>query len=407
MIRALTNARILEDGGLAEAKLVEDRAVLIEDGRIKAVVGAREVPADARRTDLEGALLLPGFFDTQVNGGAGLLFNDAPTVETIAAIGAAHRKFGTTAFLPTLISDDLEVVREAIAAVDAAIAQGVPGVWGIHIEGPFLNVRRKGVHDASKFLTLDESSLGLLSSLKRGRTLVTLAPEKTRPGIVRALADAGVVVSAGHANASYAATKAALEHGLTGFTHLFNAMSPLTSREPGVVGAALENQSAWCGLIVDGRHVDPVVLRIALKCRPLDRFMLVTDAMPSVGMKGSKTFMLQGRMITVEDGVCVDAHGTLAGSDLDMASAVRNACAMLDLDLASAARMAGASPARFMGLEREFGRIAPGLRADLVAADDDLKVIETWIGGEASGDLDAHAPEPAAAFGGAARGPAE
>ena len=279
-------------------------------------------------------------------------------------------------------------MREAIAAVDAAIAQGVPGVWGIHIEGPFLNVRRKGVHDASKFLTLEEGSLGLLSSLKRGRTLVTLAPEKTRPEIVRALVEAGVTVAAGHTNASYAATKAALEHGLSSFTHLFNAMSPLTSREPGVVGAALENQTAWCGLIVDGRHVDPAVLRIALKCRPLDRFMLVTDAMPSVGMSGAKTFMLQGRMITVDDGVCVDAHGTLAGSDLDMASAVRNARAMLDLDLASAVRMASAHPARFLGLDRELGRIAPGLRADLVAADDTLKVLETWIGGEPSGQIE-------------------
>ncbi len=403
MIRALVNARILEDGGF-----VEGRAVVIENGRITGVVAAREIPADARRTGLEGALLLPGFFDTQVNGGAGLLFNDSPSVETIAAIGAAHRRFGTTSFLPTLISDDLEVVREAIAAVEAAIAQGVPGVRGIHIEGPFLNVRRKGVHDASKFLTLDEGSLGLLASLKRGRTLVTLAPEKTRPDIVRMLRDAGVTVAAGHTNASYAATRAALDHGLSGFTHLFNAMSPLTSREPGVVGAALENQTAWCGLIVDGRHVDPVVLKIALKCRPLDRFILVSDAMPSVGMSGSKTFMLQGRMITVEDGVCVDAHGTLAGSDLDMASAVRNARGMLNLDLASAVRMASAHPAAFLGLDHDLGRIAPGLRADLVVTDDDLKVIGTWIAGEPSGLGETHdTPTRAPAFGGAARGPAE
>jgi N-acetylglucosamine-6-phosphate deacetylase len=404
MIRALTNARVLLDKGLTEG-----RAVVIDNGRIAAIVSEREIPADARRVDLDGALLLPGFFDTQVNGGAGLLFNDAPSVETIAAIGAAHRRFGATAFLPTLISDDLNVVRAAIAAVDAAIAEGVPGVHGIHIEGPFLNPRRKGVHDASKFLTLDESAIGLLSSLKEGRTLVTLAPEKTRPEIVRALRDAGVTVSAGHTNASYGATKAALASGLTGFTHLFNAMSPLTSREPGVVGAALEDQNAWCGLIVDGRHVDPVVLKIALKCRPLERFMLVTDAMPSVGMSGGKTFMLQGRMITVEDGVCVDAHGTLAGSDLDMASAVRNAVAMLGITLPQAVRMASAHPAAFLGLDSEFGRIAPGLRADLVAATDAVEVIETWIGGEPTGQ-GGFSDEPAArepAFGGAARRPAE
>ncbi len=389
MIRALTNARVLTDAGLTTG-----RAVLIEHGRILAMPHDRDIPADARRVDLDGALLLPGFFDTQVNGGAGLLFNDAPTVDTIRTIGAAHRKFGTTGFLPTLISDDLEVVRRAIAAVDQAIDEGVPGVRGIHIEGPFLNARRKGVHDASKFLTLDESSLGLLTSLKRGKTLVTIAPEKTRPEIIHALRDAGVTIAAGHTNASYQCTKAALQNGLTGFTHLFNAMSPLTSREPGAVGAALEDQTAWAGVIVDGRHVDPVVLKIALKCRPLDRFMLVTDAMPSVGMSGSKTFMLQGRMITVEDGVCVDAHGTLAGSDLDMAGAVRNAVSLLGLTLADAAGMASASPAAFMGLSDEIGRIAPGMSADVVAVTDDIQVIETWIAGEPSGDTATEALTP-------------
>ncbi|WP_369059253.1 N-acetylglucosamine-6-phosphate deacetylase [Caulobacter sp. 73W] len=370
---ALVNGRVL----LGDA-VVEGVAVVVEGGRIAAVLPAAEARADETR-DLGGALLLPGFIDTQVNGGGGVLFNDAPTVETIAAIGAAHRAYGTTGFLPTLISDDLSVIAEAIAATDAAIEQGVPGVLGIHIEGPFLNAERKGIHDASKFRVLDDAAFALLTSLKRGRTLVTLAPEKTTPEAIRRLADAGVIVAAGHTNADYDTAAKALRSGATGVTHLFNAMSPLTSRAPGVVGAALESD-AWCGIIIDGAHIHPATLRIALASRPLDRFMLVSDAMPTVG--GPKTFNLQGREITVANGVCVGPDGTLAGSDLDMAGAVRNAMSMTGLTLAQAANMAARSPAAFLGIEKEAGSIAPGLRADLVVADDQLNVIETWISGE-------------------------
>ncbi|MET0338098.1 MAG: N-acetylglucosamine-6-phosphate deacetylase, partial [Caulobacter sp.] len=328
---ALVNGRVL----LGDA-LVEGVAVVVEGDRIAAVLPAAEAKADETR-DLNGALLLPGFIDTQVNGGGGVLFNDAPTVETIAAIGAAHRAYGTTGFLPTLISDDLSVIAEAIAAVDAAIDQGVPGVLGIHIEGPFLNAERKGIHDASKFRVLDDAAFTLLTSLKRGRALVTLAPEKTTPEAIRRLADAGVIVAAGHTNADYDTAAQAFRSGATGVTHLFNAMSPLTSRAPGVVGAALESD-AWCGIIIDGAHIHPATLRIALASRSLDRFMLVSDAMPTVG--GPKTFNLQGRQITVKNGVCVGPDGTLAGSDLDMAGAVRNAMAMTGLTLPQAANMA-------------------------------------------------------------------
>jgi N-acetylglucosamine-6-phosphate deacetylase len=378
MQAVLVNGRVLTPAGL-----VDGRCVVIEDGIIVAILPADQAPAGAKIRDLEGGLLVPGFIDTQVNGGGGVLFNDAPTAETIAAIGAAHRPFGTTGFLPTLISDDLSVVDQAMRATEAAIAAGVPGVLGVHIEGPFLNVKRKGIHDPAKFRVIDEAALALLSSLKVGKTLVTLAPETTTPDIIRRLTQAGVIVAAGHTNAAYGTMRKALAAGLTGFTHLFNAMSPLTSREPGVVGAALESQTAWCGLIVDGRHVDPAVLRIALRTRPLDRFMLVTDAMPTVGMI-DKSFDLQGRQIHVVDGVCVDAHGTLAGSDLDMIGAVRNAISMLGLSLDDAVAMASASPAAFLGLTHQRGHIAVGQAADLVLLDDTLQVRETWINGAPS-----------------------
>jgi N-acetylglucosamine-6-phosphate deacetylase len=375
MLAALVNGRVLTEAGVVDGK-----AVLVENGVVAGIVDARAVPAGARVRDLAGGLLVPGFIDTQVNGGGGVLFNDSPTVEAIAAIGAAHRAYGTTGFLPTLISDDLSVVDQAMRATEAAIEQGVPGVLGVHIEGPFLNPKRKGIHDADKFRVIDDEALDLLTSLKVGKTLVTLAPERTTPDMIQRLADAGVHVAAGHTNALYKTMRQALDHGLTGFTHLFNAMSPLTSREPGAVGAALESQTAWCGVIVDGRHVDPTTLKIALRARPLDRFMLVTDAMPTVGMT-DKQFNLQGRHIRVVDGVCVDDHGTLAGSDLDMAGAVRNAMTMLGLSLADAATMASSAPATFLGLDGQRGRIAEGYAADFCLLDERMVVTATWIDG--------------------------
>jgi N-acetylglucosamine-6-phosphate deacetylase len=226
--------------------------------------------------------------------------------------------------------------------------------------------------------------VALLSSLGVGRTLVTLAPEMATAETIRALANAGVVISAGHTDATFEETRLALKSGVTGVTHLFNAMSPLANREPGTVGAALDDPDCWCGLIVDGRHVHPAVLRVALRAKRPDRFMLVTDAMPGVG-SDRDDFMLQGKRIEVRGGVCVDENGTLSGSAIDMASAVRNTVELLGLPLEQAARMASTYPAEFLGLGDELGRIAPGYRASLVAMDDTFRVLETWIDGRCNG----------------------
>ena len=377
MLEALLNGRVLCDAGW-----ITDRAVLINAGRIVDIVSPGDPRcASAGKRDLNGQLLLPGFVDTQVNGGGGVMFNDDPGIATIRTMAAAHRRFGTTSLLPTLISDELPVVRRAIAAVDDAMAANVPGVIGIHIEGPFLNKLKKGTHDENKFRALDGDAVALLSSLKVGRTLVTLAPEMTTPALIASLAAQGVVIAAGHTNATFAQMENALRHGVTGFTHLFNAMSPLKSREPGVVGAALMDENSWCGIIVDGHHVSPAMLQLATRCKRHDRFMLVTDAMANVGTT-QDWFTLQGKKISVRDGKCVDENGTLSGSALDMASAVRNAVVMLDIELAEAVRMASTYPAQFLGLGHELGRIAPGYRANFVLADEQLNVLDTWIDGQ-------------------------
>ena len=356
-----------------------DRAVLVDGSRIAALVPRRDVPAGVPVAALpEGLWLAPGFIDTQVNGGGGVLFNDTPTPDAIATIVRAHRKFGTTALLPTLITDVPETTAKAIRAVDEAAAS-MPGVIGIHLEGPFLSPERPGVHDPRRLRRPNDDDLAMITAKRRGVTLVTLAPEQVPSGFVSALASAGVRVALGHSMATYAQTRAAMADGLTGFTHLFNAMRPLASREPGPVTAALENPAAWFGMIVDGVHVDPAVLRLAL--RGLAQPMLVTDAMPPVGANGS-AFTLYGDEITVRDGRCLRRDGTLAGSMLDMASAVRNSVDLLGVGLTDALRFASSNPANFLGLGHSLGRLAPDYRADLVAFDPtSIEVVSTWVAG--------------------------
>jgi N-acetylglucosamine-6-phosphate deacetylase len=375
MTTALVNARVLTPAGWRD-----DIAVLVGAGRIEALISPDRVPAETQRHDLGGRSLLPGFIDTQVNGGGGVLFNDTPTVDGIRAIGVAHRRFGTTGFLPTLISNDLDTMRAAIAAVDAAIAEGVPGVLGIHLEGPFISEARKGVHAAQFLHRPDAEELRLSGSLAHGVTLLTLAPERVDTDAIRTLVAKGVIVAAGHSDADYATVRSMLAAGVSGFTHLFNAMSPLTGRAPGMVGAALDDRGAWCGVIVDGHHVHPACLRVALHAKPHGKLFLVTDAMPPVGAD-NPSFVLNGETITAHAGICRTSDGRLAGSALSMIDAVHNTVRMLDVPLDEAARMASTYPAAFLGLGATHGRIAPDYRADFTVIGVDGQVTETWIGG--------------------------
>lgn len=355
-------------------------AVLVREGRIVGLGSWGEVPPDWPQTRLPaGAFLAPGFIDLQVNGGGGVLFNDQPTADGMRAIARAHRRYGTTGCLPTLISDTREQMRTAVAA--ARSVGGRDGILGLHLEGPFISPRRPGVHRPDRIVKPGVRDLEELCELAgAGRSLVTLAPECVPAGFVRTLASSGVRISIGHSEAPTVVVMQAVADGATGVTHLFNAMPPLSARAPGIIGMALAEHRLTASLIVDGIHVDPVSVQAAFAAKGSDRIALVTDAMPTVGTSLDR-FELIGRTIKLADGRVTTEEGTLAGAHLDMASAVRNAVRLAHIPLDDALRAASLTPARFLGLDNERGRLVPGARADLVALTQDLTVAATWIDG--------------------------
>src|SRR3954467_5729399 len=356
-------------------------AVRISNGRIESV----SLSEGASRASIQlpsDAILAPGFVDIQVNGGGGVLLNDQPTEAGVRRIVEAHRSAGTTGCLPTLITDRTEVI-EQLAAVSQACLK-IPGVLGFHLGGPALNRSRKGIHPESGIRVPDRRDLAAIKSFgSRGRSLVTLAPECVPASMIDELIGTGLRIAAGHSDATALETAQAADRGVSGVTHLFNAMSQLSGREPGLVGAALADDRLFAGIICDGIHVDRAGLRVAFRCKGRDRLMLVTDAMPLAGTN-DRQFMLQGRPITLHENRLTGPDGTLAGAHLTMIEAVRNAVALLGISLADALIMASRTPAAFLGLESELGRIAPGYRADLVAFNPNFEVVGTWIAGISS-----------------------
>ncbi len=326
--------------------------------------------------------LIPGFIDLQVNGGGGVLLNSQPTVDGIKTIAQAHAKFGTTGFLPTLITDDVEVMARAADAIAKSLAENVDGVLGVHFEGPHLSVPKKGVHPQSFIRHISDAELEIFSRQDLGTKLVTLAPETVAPAVISALVEQGVRVCLGHSNADYETVVKALEAGATGFTHLFNAMSPMDSRAPGMVGAAIESRDAWCGLIVDGHHVHAASAKVAIYGKPKGKVMLVTDAMPPVGLDDNASFELFGTQVVRQGDRLNAATGELAGCVLDMIGAVNNCVNMLGVDLEEAIRMASLYPAQFMGHDKNRGQLKVGYCADMVLLDNQHHVRRTYIKGK-------------------------
>ena len=364
----------------------QDAAVIVDGERIEAIVPRSAMPAGIAVETIEAGFIAPGFIDLQVNGGGGVMLNDRRDAETIATICTAHAQFGTTALLATLITDTPDITTEALEAGAEAQRRKVPGFLGLHIEGPHLAVSRKGAHDPQLIRPMEETDLARLVAARSQVPvlLTTVATESVTPAQIRRLAEAGLIISIGHSDAEYGDVVAAAEAGASMATHLFNAMSQIKNREPGLAGTAIALGGLSAGLVADGIHVDPTTIDIALRAkRAPGRIFLVTDAMATIGTD-MRQFTLNGRVIKRENGRLTLDDGTLAGADLDMISAVRFMHERIGLDLGEALRMASLYPAMAVGMDLRYGRLARGSRSDMVVLTDDLAVTSVWIGGSAA-----------------------
>ncbi|MCO6048927.1 N-acetylglucosamine-6-phosphate deacetylase [Mesorhizobium sp. RP14(2022)] len=377
---AITGAARIFDGEI----WIDGAALLLDGDRVAGIVPETALENSVRRTELDGGVLAPGFLDLQVNGGGGVMFNDSPSVDAIRTICEAHRPFGTTALLPTLITDTREITRAAIAAGIQAAKANVPGFMGLHLEGPHLSIARKGAHDPALIRPMEDDDLeALLEARKQLPVLLTtVAPESVTPEQIGRLAQGGVYVSLGHSDTGIAQAHRSFMAGATIATHLFNAMSQLGNREPGLVGAVLDHGHVYAGLIADGIHVASESIGTALRAkRGPGRIFLVTDAMSTIGTDQT-SFTLNGRTIKREHGRLTLADGTLAGADLDMAAAIRFMHEVIGLEQSEALRMAGLYPAQAVGEAATRGRLASGARADFVHLSEDGHAQGTWIDGE-------------------------
>jgi N-acetylglucosamine-6-phosphate deacetylase len=364
---------------LSGSTKLADYSLIIDKGDIVALVPVGERPRSGEQIELQGGIVAPGLIDVQVNGGAGVLFNDQPTLAGIKAIAQAHQKYGTTGLLPTLVTDSEAVLQAALSAA-ADATRSIPGVLGIHLEGPFLDPRRAGAHRQDLMRPMTARDADLLISRRSAAMLVTLAPSAAPPALIARLADAGIIVSLGHSDATDRDALLAFDAGARSVTHLFNAMSPLHHRAPGLAGAALSDRRAICGLIADGVHVSATAVRVALAAKGVDGIALVSDAMPPAA-GGPAEFLLQGRQVYRVGNHLELIDHTLAGASITLLDAVRWLVQVLDVPLVDALHMASWTPARLIGLNHRYGLLAQGYRASFIHLDEQLRLRQTWVDG--------------------------
>lgn len=380
MKQALVGARIFTGD-----EFLDNHALIIAHENIETLLPVADLDAAIPRVLLDGGVLAPGFIDLQVNGGGGAFFTNDTSVSAIKTMLDSHRPTGTTSMMPTLISNTREVHQAGVNAIADAVVAGMKGVLGVHVEGPFFDAARRGAHSERYIRTMEQADIDwLVASVKdqhNFKVMLTLAPEHTKPGQIKQLTAAGVVVCAGHTDAHYESVVSALSEGLSGFTHLYNAMRPTTGREPGVVGAALEDRNSWCGIIIDSYHVHAASARIAYAAKPKGKMYLVTDAMATIG-SAEKSFQIYGETIYEKDGCLVNAEGRLAGSAIGMIDAVRLNTEWVGVELGESLRMASLYPAEYMQVSNSLGRIQTGFRADLVHFSHDYRVTHTWVAGD-------------------------
>ncbi len=352
-----------------------DKSIIIDKEKIKSIVPNSNIPEGYETIDLGGKIVAPGFIDIQVNGGGGVLFNNTPTLEGIECILSTHLSFGTTSLLPTFISDSLDYMKMAANAVNDCLKNKIPGILGIHFEGPFLSSEKAGAHNKKFIRKVNKNDLDVILSIKGGIRLFTIAPEIIDDKTLSYLLEKNILLSLGHSKATYNLTTNALNKGVKSITHLFNAMSPLCSRSPGVVGAALDHQESWCSIIVDGYHVDYASVRIAHSAKADRKMILVTDSMPPAGVEDyMDSYVLNGKKVDVIEGKCVDQNGSLAGSSLTMIKAVQNCISNVGLAKEEALRMASTYPAELLGVSDKYGFVKVGYIADLVVLDNEMNI---------------------------------
>ena len=375
MKHAITGAKIFSDH-----KLLDNKALLIDGENIIGIVAKNDIPDNIKIQQLNGGILSPGFIDLQVNGGGGKLFNNSSDKESLDEIIKAHQHFGTTSIMPTVISDSLNVLQRCTSTIANEINNN-KSLLGVHIEGPFFNVKYRGVHQKQYINTINNDYLNLFESLQGFPVMLTLAPECISIKQLKHLKSLGFKILAGHTDASYDQLEEAIKYGLDGFTHLFNAMGQISAREPGVVGSALNFNNTAASIIVDLHHVHPSLIEMSYKQKPKGKLFFVSDSMATIN-HGEPSFELYDEVVSESNGRLINSEGKLAGSSITQIDAIKNAYTSCNIPLSDAIAMATSYPAEYLGVDDYLGSLKANYRADLAHFDIDFNVKNVWVAGK-------------------------